>query len=739
MAVLLVLPALANAPRTTIDLNGTWEFEQTVAAFPPKEFTRKIPVPGLIHLATPRIEEYDKFFKRPEKAEFSGTRNILKLDYTPKYNWYRRTVKVGKEQEGREAVLTIKKSQYVTQVFVNGIDLGTYVECYTPIDVVLTRALKYGQENEILLKVADRYWLPSHAAGGTDKEKEHYLPGIWDDVSLSFTDKMWVSRVLALPNLKEKKVTVKAKIWNLNIFQTPKDPKGDRVQYEVKVYEKKSRKQVASAQGASHILRDQLGEISVEMPLPDPHAWSPDDPFLYTAEVTVKHSGKESDRVERAFGMRDFERRGKSFYLNGEKIYLRGSNITLQRFFEDPDCGNLVWDKEWVKKMLVDIPKSLDWNSMRICVSIAPDFWYDYADEYGLLFQNEWLYWQHHGWDDQIRKEYTDWVWADGSHPSIAIWDGLNENTHQYMGNVLIPELKQLDPTRFWDAGYMTASQLTDDEMDEPHVYLGRPNDKEIKDTPYPLGNLHYKPNIVQELEKSASAQLVNEYSWIWLWRDGTPSKLTIPVYNHYMGSNSTVEQRRAFQAYWLQCETELLRSNKEVAGLLAFCYLTNNYGYTGDWFIGDIKELTPSPALYWLKHCFAPTTVFLNLTDERYAKGQPAHTPGEKLNFTLMAVNDVAQQKAGKVTVRLLNSKGVAVFKDTVPVTIAASDRTEIPYTIKLPKAADGYLLETSFTENGRQDKLLSRRYLKVGKQDQYKFYETPLPENFTGVSARK
>ena len=55
----------------------------------------------------------------------------------------------------------------------------------------------------------------------------------------------------------------------------------------------------------------------------------------------------------------------------------------------------------------------------------------------------------------QISKEYTDWVWSDGSHPSIAIWDAINENTDNYIGNTLIPELKKLDPTRIWDAGYM--------------------------------------------------------------------------------------------------------------------------------------------------------------------------------------------------------------------------------------------------------------------------------------------
>ena len=63
-------------------------------------------------------------------------------------------------------------------------------------------------------------------------------------------------------------------------------------------------------------------------------------------------------------------------------------------FFEDPDCQALAWDREWVKKLMIDLPKSIDWNAMRICVGIVPDFWYDLCDEYGIVLQNEWLYWQ---------------------------------------------------------------------------------------------------------------------------------------------------------------------------------------------------------------------------------------------------------------------------------------------------------------------------------------------------------
>jgi len=179
-----------NNPRTTISLNGTWDFDQTVLSTENPKFNRKIPVPGLIHLAVPRIVEYNKFFKRPGKAiDGGGGRTIISTDYTPRDNWYRKKIVIGNDLKDQEAVLTIKKSQYVTQVFVNGIDPGSYIECYTPIDVAITRALKFGQENEILLKLGDRYWLPSSAAGGTDKEKEHYLPGIWDDVLISFTKK----------------------------------------------------------------------------------------------------------------------------------------------------------------------------------------------------------------------------------------------------------------------------------------------------------------------------------------------------------------------------------------------------------------------------------------------------------------------------------------------------------------------------------------------------------------------
>ena len=556
-----------------------------------------IPVPGLVHLAEPKIAEYDKFFKRPDKPEAKEQFNLYNLDYTPRYSWYRKTVFIPEELENKQGMITIKKSQYVTQVYLNGIDLGTSMACYTPVEFPLNRAVKYGADNEILVKVGERIWLPAEAAGGTDKEKEHYLPGIWDDVLLSFTGNIRINRLLILPSVANKSVTVKTQLRSLipaQIFYG--DPMEDSVSIDVVINEKKSGKEVASARGYLKAKRDNLTESELEIPFSDFTVWTPETPYLYTATVQLRTGGDVTDRVSHQFGMRDFTARGKFFCLNGEKYLLRGTNITLQRFFEDPDCGNLVWDKEWVKKLLVTYPKELHWNAMRICVGIVPDFWYDIADENGLLLQNEWLYWQNHGWDDEIRKEYTDWVWSDGNHPSIAIWDAINENTDMFIGNTLIPDLKKLDPTRIWDAGYMREGLMKADEMDEPHPYEGRiiANEKGSEKTSYPLGNLDYKPYSLKMIQESSVPQLANEYGWIWLWRNGMPSKLTVDVYNYYLGPNSSPSQNRAFQAYDLQLETEWLRSEQNLAGVLAFCYLTNNYGYTGDWFINNIKDLVP-------------------------------------------------------------------------------------------------------------------------------------------------
>lgn len=733
VSLLLITTILfAQDGRTTISLNGEWDFDQTEQAFPPKKFTRKIPVPGLIHLARPKVAQYEKFFKKPTDPELTEQFNFMDRDYTPMYNWYKKQVQIDSRLKGQQIFLTIKKSQYVTQVYVNGMWMGQSMECYTPIELNITDAVKFGERNEILIQVGDRAWLPSEAAGSTDKEKIHYLPGIWDDVYLSATGNIRVDKILFLPSVSKKQVTVKTMLRSMYPPQMLYNARmQDNCRMEFTIREKINGRVVATKSIQGTAKRDNRTYFETVIPLENPHAWSPDDPFLYVGEVKVYNDDQLVDTYSVRFGMRDFSKRGKMFTINGEKIYLRGTNITLQRFFEDPDCSDLVWNHDWVKKLMIDLPKSIDWNAMRICVGIVPDFWYDLCDEYGIMLQNEWLYWQTHGWDKQVEKEYTNWVWSDGNHPSIVIWDAINENWDNYIGNVLIPELRELDPTRIWDAGYMTADHMgTNDEMDEPHPYraLTLMHSSELNDyfknNPYSLGLLNNWKGFEYILDAGVP-QLVNEYGWIWLWRDGRPSKLTVNNYNYYLGENATSDQRWNLQAYWLQLETEWLRAERSIAGVLAFAYLTNNYGFTGDWFMNNIKDLEVSPAFKWFKHCFAPEAVFIDVPDNRYVKHIAAYTPGSDLLFNMVGINDLNQKSKGKLIVKLFNSEGKAIVQNQSEVEIAPYGKTYIPSLLKLPEKAGGYLMVAEYYPGNRAQPVISRRYIKVGHSDIYSFYD--------------
>lgn len=73
---------------------------------------------------------------------------------------------------------------------------------------------------------------------------------------------------------------------------------------------------------------------------------------------------KPSDEVTKRFGMREFGKQGKYFTLNGEKIILRGTNSTLHRFFEDPECRALPWNRAWVTKLLLDRAENKSANEL---------------------------------------------------------------------------------------------------------------------------------------------------------------------------------------------------------------------------------------------------------------------------------------------------------------------------------------------------------------------------------------
>ncbi len=751
----------AQSPRHIVDLNGIVEFEQTKTAFPPKKFTRKIQVPGLIDLAEPEIEQYDEYF--------TGTNK-------PRYSWYKFRFEVPEKYQDRNAVLNIRKSRYNTQVILNGHDCGSYMQCNTPVVCDLTGFISCDKENILLVRIGERAWLQKESATGFDREKMTDIPGIWDDVFITFTGPVRIEKVLNLPDLAHSKVTTKIILENYGKV-VERSMEYSFIEYSLSAFVrvKKTGKAVTDKTTRNGMIKcQQFQQLEFEMEITDPHAWSPEDPFLYETVISVSADAKffddygnpeskrppadyawigPSDEIAVTFGMRDFEAIERTFQLNGEQFCLLGSTITLNRFFEDNDRGALPWNKEWVEKLFIEIPKSLGWNGFRICIGLLPDFWYDLADEYGLLLQNEYPMWNLRGRDIQYKKEYTDWVWSDGNHPSIVIWDAMNEQKQDYIGNVVIPELKELDPTRIWDAGYMSAEDLAVNEMDEIHWYpLGHGwwhNDDAVQQRrdAFRYGRLHIKTHGLGNATFRSSPMILNEFGWLWLNRDGinsairtegnfvskdvTPSKVNYEyyepdgtqlysgrdTYDYFLGKDATPQDRWNFQAYLTAIEGETLRSTRIFSGFFSFVYLTDNGGYTGDWFKGNIRDLEPAQALLMQYHTHKQFAVFIDLEDGRYLKNPAHYRPGSAVAINLVGVNDSNDKKTGKASVKIMDHNGEIISNSTVAVEIDPFWQSTVPTIIQIPEKEGGYMLFTELDEdNDTMPMQVSRRYIIVG-----------------------
>ncbi len=240
--------------------------------------------------------------------------------------------------------------------------------------------------------------LPENVSEGTDFEKNRWTPGIYDDVKLMVMNNPVISTVQVAPQLGTSSILVQTELHNYSAHSV-----SSKVQQQVFTWKFRNsasetvNTQVEVPAGASKT-------VTQTVAIANAHLWTPDDPFLY--QVSTSSDG---DSADTRFGMREFrfDTVTQKAYLNGRPYFLRGSNITLHRFFEDPDSGTLPWDEPWLHRLLVDIPKQLHWNAFRFCIGPVPDRWLEIADENGLLIQNEYFVWTGHpDWHSGYKDRY---------------------------------------------------------------------------------------------------------------------------------------------------------------------------------------------------------------------------------------------------------------------------------------------------------------------------------------------
>ncbi|MEV8373461.1 glycoside hydrolase family 2 TIM barrel-domain containing protein [Kribbella sp. NPDC056861] len=190
-------------------------------------------------------------------------------------------------------------------------------------------------------------------------------------------------------------------------------------------------------------LRDPSGKVASTLSggpkltgvVQNPAKWSDETPTLYSLVLTLTDpAGQVVHRTSQRVGFREIEVKDKQVLLNGKRILFRGVN----RAETDPKTGRHVTREAMEKD--VRLMKQLHVNAVRTSHYESDPYWYELADKYGLLIDDEVDIETHAHescpseclaskpeWQAAYHDRFVAMVERDKNHPSVVFWDTGNE------------------------------------------------------------------------------------------------------------------------------------------------------------------------------------------------------------------------------------------------------------------------------------------------------------------------
>ena len=695
-----------NELHTTVSLDGNWqcmagEYEDEKA---PLFFDNVIPVPGMWDMA------------QDDLGDDNG-----------KCLWYQKTVVFDSKPENYTVNLLINKAYYGKTVYVNGELIGSDPYNFTVYSFDITDALVEGK-NTIQIKVgtyksgvAD---INNPAHMGYDLEKSSYLPGIVDSVSLEIHKTPYITQVQTSPNLDNGTLQVAAVLKN----DTSTDITGDIVFkiYELGIYTNgvPEKEELVYTQTLSAQTVSANGSLTVEQTLEIPNfdkaqkAWTPSNPYLYRLEIETV-----GDKQTHRFGMRTFtfDADGKTALLNGEVYYLRGTNICINRFYEDESRADHPWDEEWVRTLFTEF-KSVNFESARFCVGFPPSFWYDICDEIGFLVADEYPFWRCETASpcdgcnaDDLEVEVVRWIYERNNHPCVVWWDIQNESpsvSDREMTATVISNVRDIDlQKRPWDNGWGAVMDPT--YPAEQHLYSFKDTGFTLDDIGTDALKLYYRVSAIPNVEQYPN--YINEFGWLWVDREGNPTSLTKAGYATG-NRGSSPEEYKEFYAIATAQLAERYRSLRLYFGIMQFCGLSyshsNGKGATSDILAPDLTTpMIRSEQKLYLRSAFAPVGIVIDDWSTRAFANSSRTVP-------VSLVNDLSQEVTKDITVTLYKNHKEA---DWVELSSQTKKITAAPFEVTNPLDfevslldAGAYTIVASYQDEGEAP-IESRRYIEV------------------------
>ncbi|MHC4702865.1 MAG: glycoside hydrolase family 2 protein, partial [Planctomycetota bacterium] len=380
-----------------LNLNGPWQFR-----FDAKDAGRK-----------KQWFKADVDFPDTIMVPFPWGSKLSGVEDKADIGWYRRTVTIPESLLGQRVFLVVGASDWHTTAWFDGNLLGDYQGGYTPFEFDITRYVRKGKAQSLVLRVDDT----PHKFKLEGKQGYGRAAGIWQTVYIEARSEVALDTVHFTPDIDNEKVSVEATLnkpapadIKLKLQFKPDDLANPNV---VKTVRKGQR------------------QITFDISVDKPRLWSLDDPYLYEVEAALQGPDKAEDRISTYFGMRKISvvnLPGTDFAyiaLNNKPVYLQ---TALDQAYH-PD-GYYTFPSDDFMRDEILRSRRIGLNGQRIHIKVEVPRKLYWADRLGVLIMAD----VPNSWgppDAQMRQEtetaLRGMIRRDYNHPSIFSWVNFNE------------------------------------------------------------------------------------------------------------------------------------------------------------------------------------------------------------------------------------------------------------------------------------------------------------------------
>lgn len=351
------------------------------------------------------------------------------------------------------AMLHLGGAGFHHKVFINGKQVGESLIGLVPAEYDVTSLLRVDGDNELVIVVGNAATLLDVANKTLLAPASGVMAGIWGDVQIRFMPPVSITDVFITTRVTDKQLNAQVTLNNTTARPATVRLTGLVTDDNGRAMTNLDEQTVTVPAGEQTVVT--LGKSWIA-----PALWSPTSPVLYHLTVNAAGAtsgdtsgGKLIDQQRERFGFRQFEIRGRDFYLNNTRVtLLRNSTLSGLDMGQAPamdmarrQAGNPY--NCWRLHIGFNGEAMLDATDQIGLMCIPESAWHNMNGKFNLEKSNLWL--------PQVQAYTRGLIRQNRNRPSVIMWSLTNETMWNSVDNLrmdiaqqVLDAAKQADTTR---------------------------------------------------------------------------------------------------------------------------------------------------------------------------------------------------------------------------------------------------------------------------------------------------